>query len=163
MSDKKAKIKSGIIIAVSIIAIVLSVITLTKAVPTVMLKFADSGTVCDGVLPSVGDELHITDVPEGEIRYLINKQIVFENPYALGDVMLENPESCGYDLQFVIYNTQGEMIYTSPLIKAGQYLEKDKLTAVVKSGVYNCSYSALAYQNGELMGEVNGIVNVTVK
>ena len=48
MSDKKAKIKSGIIIAVSIIAIVLSVITLTKAVPTVMLKFADSGTVCDG-------------------------------------------------------------------------------------------------------------------
>ncbi len=163
MTEKKSKIKTAIIIAVSIIAIVLSVVTLTQVIPTVMLKLADGGAVCDGVLPSVDEKLHITDVPEGEIRYLINKQIVFENPYALGDVMLENPESCGYDLQFVIYNTQGEMIYTSPLIKAGQYLEKDKLTAVVKSGVYNCSYSALAYQNGELMGEVNGIVNVTVK
>ena len=163
MADKKSKIKSGIVIAVCLVAIALSVVTLTQAVPTVLLRAADGGTVCDGVLPSVEDELHITDVPEGEIRYLINKQMVFENPYALGDVMLENPETCGYDLQFVIYDTRGEMIYTSPLIKAGQYLEKDKLTAVVKSGVYNCSYSALAYQNGTLMGEVNGIVNVTVK
>lgn len=163
MTEKKTKVKTAIIIAVSIIAIVLSVVTLTQAVPKVMLKLADGGTVCDGVLPSVDEKLHITDVPEGEIRYLINKQMVFESPYALGDVMLENPESCGYDLQFVIYNTQGEMIYTSPMIKVGQYLERDKLTSVVKSGVYNCSYSALAYQNGTLMGEVNGIVNVTVK
>lgn len=163
MTDKKTKIRTAVIIAVSLIAIVLSVITLTQAVPSVLLKTAEGGVVCDGVLPSVDEKLHITDVPEGEIRYLINKQIVFEGPYSLGDVMLENPESCGYDLQFVIYNTQGEMIYTSPLIRAGQYLEKDKLTAVVKSGAYNCSYSALAYQNGELMGEVNGIVSVTVK
>lgn len=163
MTDKKTKIRTAVIIAVSLIAIVLSVITLTQAVPSVLLRTAEGGVVCDGVLPSVDEKLHITDVPEGEIRYLINKQIVFGGPYSLGDVMLENPESCGYDLQFVIYNTQGEMIYTSPLIRAGQYLEKDKLTAVVKSGTYNCSYSALAYQNGELMGEVNGIVSVTVK
>lgn len=163
MAEKKVKLKTVIIIAVSLVAIVFSVLVLVQAVPKVRLNLADGGTVCDGVLPSVDEALHITDVPEGEIRYLINKHMVFESPYSLGDVMLENPESCGYDLQFVVYNTQGEMIYTSPIIKPGQYLEKDKLTAVVKSGEYNCSYSALAYQNGELMGEVNGVVNVTVK
>ena len=163
MAENKAKVKTAIVIAISVVAIVLSVVTLIQVVPAARLKLADGGTVCDGVLPDVEESLHITEVPEGEIRYLINKQMVFDGPYSLGDVMLENPEACGYDLQFVIYNTQGEMIYTSPLIKAGQYLQKDKLSAVLRSGVYNCSYSALAYKNGELMGEVNGIVNVTVK
>lgn len=163
MAENKAKVKTSVIIAVSLVAIVVSVLVIVQAVPRVRLNHADGGTVCDGILPEVDESLHITDVPEGEIRYLINKQIVFDSPYSLGDVMLENPETCGYDLQFVVYNTQGEMIYTSPMIKAGQYLEKDKLTAVVKSGVYNCSYSALAYRDGKLMGEVNGVVNVTVK
>lgn len=163
MAEKKAKIRTAIIIAVSVVAIVLSVITLIRVVPEVRLRLADSGTVRDGVLESVDEELHITDVPEGEIRYLINKEIVFDGPYSLGNVMLENPASCGYDLQFVIYNTHGEMIYTSPVIKPGQSLEKDKLSTVLRAGVYNCSYSALAYKNGELMGDVNGIVNVTVK
>ena len=77
--------------------------------------------------------------------------------------MLENPESCAYDLQFVIYNAQGEMLYTSPMIKPGQCLEKDKLSSVVKKGEYKCSYSAQAYRDGELQGEVNGVVTVTVK
>ncbi|MBR6531117.1 MAG: hypothetical protein IKT61_01280 [Clostridia bacterium] len=163
MKEKKTKIKTAVIIAVSLVAIILSVLVIVQAVPKVRLNLAEGGTVCDGVLPGVDEALHITDVPEGEIRYLINKQMVFGSPYSLGDVMLENPEACGYDLQFVVYNTQGEMIYTSPIIKPGQYLEKDKLTTVVKSGTYNCSYSALAYRDGELMGEVNGIVNVTVK
>ena len=163
MTERKTKVKTAIIIAVSLVAIVLSALVLIQTVPKMRLHLVQGGVVCDGVLPSVDESLHITDVPEGEIRYLINKQMIFESPYSLGEVMLENPASCGYDLRFVIYNTNGEMIYTSPLIKAGQYLEKDKLTSVVKSGVYNCSYSALAYRNGELMGEVNGIVNVTVK
>ncbi len=163
MAENKAKVKTAVIIAVSLVAIAISVFVLTEAVPKVRLNLADGGTVCDGVLPSVDENLHITDVPEGEIRYLINKQIVFDSPYSLGDVMLENPEACEYDLQFIIYNTQGSMIYTSPILKPGQYLEKDKLSAVVRSGDYNCSYSAVAYKNGELMGEVNGVVNVTVR
>lgn len=163
MSENKAKIRTAIIIAVSLVAIVLSVITLVQVVPAVRLKLADGGTVSDGVLQSVDESLHITDVPEGEIRYLINKHMVFDSPYSLGDVMLENPAACEYDLQFVIYDTQGEMLYTSPIIKPGQHIEKDKLSTVLGSGVYNCSYSALAYKNGELMGDVNGIVNITVK
>lgn len=163
MADKKPKLKTGILIAVSIVAILLSSIVLMQTVPSVILKFAEGGTVSNGVLSGVDEDMHITDVPKGEIRYLINKKIVFEGMYKQGNVMLENPSRCEYDLQFVIYNTDGEMIYTSPIIRPGQCLEKDKLTAVVKPGGYDCSYAAHAYKNGEFIGEVNGIVNVTVK
>ncbi len=163
MSDKKPKLKIGIIVAVSVFAIVVSVLALTQAVPTIRLALSEGGEVIDGVLPDVDESLHIKEVPEGEIRYLINKKMLFESPYSLGDVMLENPESCAYDLQFVIYNAQGEMLYTSPMIKPGQCLEKDKLSSVVKKGEYKCSYSAQAYRGGELQGEVNGVVTVTVK
>ena len=41
-------------------------------------------------------------------------------------------------------------------------LEKDKLSTFVKAGEYNCSYSAQAYQDGELKGEVTGVVTVIV-
>jgi hypothetical protein len=163
MANKRMKIKIGIVVSVSVLAIVLSVLAITQVVPQIRLSLADGGTVCDGVLPDVDNSLHITDVPEGEIRYLINKKIVFDDPYSMGDVMLENPESCDYDLQFVIYNVHGEMLYTSPMIKPGQYLEKDKLSTVVSSGEYKCSYSAQAYKNGELQGEVNGVVTISVK
>lgn len=163
MANKRMKIKIGIVVSVSVLAIVLSVLAITQVVPQIRLSLADGGTVCDGVLPDVDNSLHITDVPEGEIRYLINKKIVFDDPYSMGDVMLENPESCDYDLQFVIYNVHGEMLYTSPMIKPGQYLEKDKLSTVVSAGEYKCSYSAQAYKNGELQGEVNGVVTISVK
>lgn len=163
MSDKKPKLKTWIIAVVSVVAILLSVIALTQALPGIRLSLAQGGQVSDGVLPSVDESLHITEVPEGEIRYLINKKIVFENPYSLGDVMLENPESCEYDLQFIIYNAQGEMLYTSPMIKPGQCLEKDKLSAVVREGEYKCSYSAQAYKDNVLQGEVNGVVTISVK
>lgn len=163
MANKRMKIKIGIVVSVSVLAIVLSVLAITQVVPQIRLSLADGGTVCDGVLPEVDNSLHITDVPEGEIRYLINKKIVFDDPYSMGDVMLENPESCDYDLQFVIYNVHGEMLYTSPMIKPGQYLEKDKLSTVVRAGEYKCSYSAQAYKNGELQGEVNGVVTISVK
>ena len=163
MANKQIKIKIVIAVAVSVIAIILSVLAITQAVPQIRLSLADGGTVCDGVLPGVDESLHIKEVPEDEVRYLINKKIVFESPYSLGDVMLENPESCDYDLQFVIYNAHGEMLYTSPMIKPGQYLEKDKLSTVVREGEYKCSYSAQAYKNGELQGEVNGVVTISVK
>lgn len=163
MADKKSGFKIRIAVAVSVIATLLSVIVIIQIAPMVMLRLAEGGEVRDGLLKGVEENMHITDVPEGEIRYLINKKIIFDGPYKQGNVMLENPESCQYDLQFVIYNAQGEMIYTSPMIRPGQCLERDKLSAVVRSGGYDCSYAAHAYKNGEFIGEVNGIVNVTVK
>ena len=159
----KNKSKKSILMAVfAVIAFVLCVVALTGSAPRIRLSLAGGGKVSNGILAGVEAEAHITSVPEGEIRYLINKRIIFENSYSLGNVMLENPESCQYDIKFVIYKDDGEMIYTSPMIKPGQCLEKDKLSTVVKAGEYNCSYSAQAYQNGDLKGEVTGVVTVTV-
>ncbi len=159
----KNKSKKSILMAVfAVIAFVLCVVALTGSAPRIRLSLAGGGKVSNGILAGVEADAHITSVPEGEIRYLINKRIIFENSYSLGNVMLENPESCQYDIKFVIYKDDGEMIYTSPMIKPGQCLEKDKLSTVVKAGEYNCSYSAQAYQNGDLKGEVTGVVTVTV-
>lgn len=159
----KNKSKKSILMAVfAVIAFVLCVVALTGSAPRIRLSLAGGGKVSNGILAGVEADAHITSVPEGEIRYLINKRIMFENSYSLGNVMLENPESCQYDIKFVIYKDDGEMIYTSPMIKPGQCLEKDKLSTVVKVGEYNCSYSAQAYQNGDLKGEVTGVVTVTV-
>ncbi len=161
MAKSKSK-KSIAFVVVAVIAVALCVIAVTGSAPGIRLSLSKGGEVTDGILSGVDADTHITSVPEGEIRYLINKRIIFENSYSLGSVMLENPESCRYDIKFVIYKDDGEMIYTSPMIKPGQCLEKDKLSAVVKAGEYNCSYSAQAYQNGELKGEVTGVVTVTV-
>ena len=159
----KNKSKKSILMAVfAVIAFVLCVVALTGSAPRIRLSLAGGGKVSNGILTGVEADAHITSVPEGEIRYLINKRIMFENSYSLGNVMLENPESCQYDIKFVIYKDDGEMIYTSPMIKPGQCLEKDKLSTVVKAGEYNCSYSAQGYQNGDLKGEVTGVVTVTV-
>lgn len=159
----KNKSKKSILMAVfAVIAFVLCVVALTGSAPRIRLSLAGGGKVSNGILTGVEADAHITSVPEGEIRYLINKRIMFENSYSLGNVMLENPESCQYDIKFVIYKDDGEMIYTSPMIKPGQCLEKDKLSTVVKAGEYNCSYSAQAYQNGDLKGEVTGVVTVTI-
>ncbi len=161
MTKNKPKSKSVWIIA-AVIAVILAVILLTGGAPRIRLSLVGGGKVMDGLLPNVEADAHITEVPSGEIRYLINKRIMFENSYSQGNVMLENPKICQYDIKFIIYKDDGEMIYTSPMIKPGQYLEKDKLSAVVKAGEYNCSYSAQAYLDGELKGEVTGVVTVTV-
>lgn len=156
----KSKLISSIIVAA--VAVVLAVVLLTGSAAQIRLSLTGGGNVKNGLLPGIESDAHISEVPAGEIRYLINKRIMFETAFSKGSVMLENPESCQYDIKFVIYKDDGEMIYTSPLIKPGQYLEKDKLSAVVKSGEYNCSYSAQAFQDGELKGEVTGVVTVTV-
>ena len=161
MAKNKSK-KSIVFVAVAVVAVVLCVIALTGSAPRIRLSLAGGGKVSNGILTGVDADAHITSVPEGEIRYLINKRIVFEKSYSLGSVMLENPESCQYDIKFIIYKDDGEMIHTSPMIKPGQCLEKDKLSTVVKAGEYNCSYSAQAYQDGELKGEVTGVVTVIV-
>ncbi len=161
MAKNKPDKRITITVAASIVVVLCLILFAAKA-PQLRLSFASGGKVSDGVLPDVDSDVHIKYVPEGEIRYLINKRIVFENGYSLGNVMLENPEACGYDIKFIVYKDDGEMIYTSPLIKPGQYLEKDKLSVLLSPGEYSCSYSAQAYSDGELQGEVTGIVTVIV-
>lgn len=162
MAKNKSKRKIILLCILAVLAVALCLIAFTGRADDIRLSLAKGGTVEDGILQGIDPEAHISSVPEGEIRYLINKRIVFEDRYSLGNVMLENPESCKYDIKFVIYKDDGEMIYTSPLIKPGQFLEKDKLSVAVNSGEYNCSYSAQAYIDGELQGEVTGVVSIIV-
>ncbi|MBR5619558.1 MAG: hypothetical protein IKW76_07470 [Clostridia bacterium] len=109
--------------------------------------FEGRGRVEDGLLEIEGVE-PIEDVPEGEVRYYINKKVVFPNGYEQGDIVLQNPSACGYVLQFRFYLADGssaEPIYTSPLLRPGQYLNGDKLGRHIPSGGYDCTYTVTAY------------------
>ena len=160
MANKKSKKRTIFILVLALLTLAMSAVAITGKAPLIRLYWTKSGEVQDGLLPRVSG--HVDYVPKGEIRYLINKNMFFESPYSQGTVMLENPESCEYDLIFTVYNSEGGMIYTSPVLKPGQCIEKDKLSAVVKRGEYECTYSAQAYKDGKLMGHVTGILKVTV-
>ena len=158
MTTERTKKKKFLIFA--IVAVVVSAVLISGMPSYVRLMLTKGGAVSDGVLSNVNE--HINYVPDGEVKFLINKNVVFENAFSLGEVMLENPQSCKYDLRFIFYSSDGKMIYSSPLISPGQCLEKDKLSTVIKPGEYKCSYSAQAYDNGNFQGEVTGAVTVRV-
>ena len=121
----------------------------------------------DGVIESVDGIEHIKQVPEGEIRYLINNNVTLKNDSSKGDFMFENPEACEYTLQFSVYEIVGDggeenLLYTSPMIAPGQFVYRDKLDKAVDSGEYDCVYFARAYLDGEYAGERSGDMTVTV-
>ncbi|MBQ7541330.1 MAG: hypothetical protein IJT44_03450 [Clostridia bacterium] len=130
-------------------------------------RFEAKGEVQDGTLEIEGLDA-ILDVPEGEIRYYINKHLVFANGYARGDIVLQNPQACGYALQFRFYLADGSSnvpIYTSPLLKPGQYLDGDKLDRYVPSGKYECTYTVDAFDLADTSvgcGSVGGFLTMSV-
>ncbi len=129
--------------------------------------FTADGEVMDGTLTIDGVE-PIDDVPKGEIRYYINKNIVFQNTYARGDIILQNPEKCGYILEFKFYLADGSSnkpIYTSEKLKPGQYINEDKLDRAIKSGQNECTYTVTAYSledDSVAEGEYSGFLTITV-
>ena len=125
-----------------------------RAVQFIRGAFEGKGMVQNGVLEIEGVD-PIEEVPEGEVRYYINKKVVFPNGYARGDVVLQNPAACGYALQFRFYLADGSSnvpVYTSPLLRPGQYLDGDKLDRYIPSGRYDCTYTVTAFETeGELV------------
>jgi hypothetical protein len=125
------------------------------------------GVVENGVLEIEGVE-PIEEVPEGEIRYYINKQVVFPHGYALGDVVLQNPAACGYVLQFRFYLADGSSntpVYTSPKLRPGQYMNGDKLDRYIVGGRYDCTYTVTAYDPEDEKvecGMVSGFLQIEV-
>ena len=125
------------------------------------------GTVEDGVPPIEGID-PLDDIPEGEIRFNINKKMFFPNGYALGDVLLHNPQSSAYTLQFKIYLADGSSnvpIYVSPMLRPGQYISGDKLSRFLYAGTYDCTYSVAAFDPQDTdtqVGSASGFVTVTV-
>ena len=129
--------------------------------------FIADGEVQDGVLQVDGLD-PVGEIPEGEIRYYMNREVLLPNGYALADMMLQNPEKCAYVLQFRYYLADGRSnkpIYTSPMILPGQYLTQDKLDRYLPGGTYECTYTVTAYAPDDLTqpcGTSSGLLTLTV-
>lgn len=159
MKSKKNVICSAI--AATLLAAVVLVECLT---PGIIWLFTPKAKGEYGTLPGVE---HIEDVPEGEIRFLINDNVVFESDGKTGSFMFENPESCEYSLQFFVYEIIGDgetenLIYISPMLEPGQFVSGDKLPKKLERGTYQCVYYARAYLDGEYCGERHGKMTVSV-
>lgn len=177
----KTKEKSGkpskriIIITAMLMVCVVAVMTSglwsnTTAANWAKGLFVEGGKVVDGTLDLEGVEA-IKDVPKGEVRFYINKNIVFKNAYSQGSIIIQNPEQCEFVLQFKFYTVdefgKGTLVYTSDKIKPGQYIEGDKLDARLFEGTYDGTYTVLAYlpntPGGEPIGSTSGYLKIIVE
>lgn len=103
----------------------------------------------------ISQENQVTSVPEGELRFRLNDDIVFKNSYGRGTLMFENPEACAYILEFSIYrqNDRNHAVYVSPKIRPGECLVNDKLDTHLKKGAYPCICIVRAYdESGKYFG-----------
>ena len=154
-----------IIIPAAVVALILAIAVAVECfTPGIVWLFTPSAKGEYGIL--AGYE-QIDDVPEGEIRFLINDNVVFEDDGKKGTFMFQNPESCQYSIQFAVYEIIGDgetenLIYTSPMLAPGQFVAEDKLPKKLKKGTYDCVYYARAYLDGEYKGERHGKLTVNV-
>lgn len=162
MKRKKIIIISGLAAFICIAALLAELLT-----PGILWCVTPSGKVRDALLEEIPEQDHISSVPDGEIRYLINNNVVFNVSGGRGNLMFENPESCEYDLVFTVYEIVGDgeeenVLYTSPVIKPGQSLSGDKLKKRIPAGEYACMYSVQAYSGEKYAGERTGSMTITV-
>ncbi len=103
----------------------------------------------------IAQENQITAVPDGELRFRLNDDIVFKNSYGKGSLMFENPEVSEYVLEFSVYrqNDRNHAVYVSPKLQPGECLVNDKLDTHLKKGAYPCICIVRAYdKNGKYFG-----------
>ena len=103
------------------------------------------------IVGTISEEGQIKELGDKEIVYRINSDVVFDNVFSKGTIMLENPAVSKYNLQFSFYlpkNTK-DPIYESPTLKPGECILSDKLTDTlpVKKGNYTCMCVVRAYDS----------------
>ena len=162
MKHKKIIIISAAAAFICVAALLAELLT-----PGILWCVTPRGRVKNSLLEEIPEQDHISSVPDGEIRYLVNNNVVFNFSGGRGNLMFENPESCKYNLVFTIYEIVGDgeeenVIYTSPVIKPGQSLSGDKLIKRIPAGEYACMYSVQAYSGEKYAGERTGSMTVTV-
>ncbi|NLP49030.1 MAG: hypothetical protein GX345_08860 [Clostridiales bacterium] len=166
LKDSK-KLLNLLIALVLCLALMLSGFALAKLGFFDMVQgvFTARGKVSTGSLPISEGYDDVKNVPKGEVRYRINKNIVFESRYGSGDIMLENPESCEFNLVFSFYTkSDSKQIYKSPMIKPGEYIYRDKLQKWLKQGEYECTYKVVAYTADKVrVGETGGFLHISVE
>lgn len=154
-----------IIIPAAVVAVVVAFVAAVECfTPGVVWLFTPPAKGEIGSLPGYEQ---IEAVPEGEIRFLINDNVVFEDDGKRGSFMFQNPDSCQYSIQFAVYEIIGDgetenLIYTSPMLAPGQFIAQDKLPRKLDKGTYDCVYYARAYLDGEYKGERHGRMTVNV-
>lgn len=165
---KVALLSVAVLLFSAIVSILLTAnVSDNRAVQFIRGAFEGRGVVENGTLDIEGVE-PIGDIPDGEVRYYINKEIVFPNGYAQGDVVLQNPAACDYVLQFRFYLADGsssDPVYISPKIRPGQYLNGDKLTRYTAGGRYDCTYTVTAYDPSDTKvecGTISGFLKIEV-
>lgn len=167
MKKTSKKKKIALLITALAAIILIAVIVIQLITPGFLWAVTPKAKAKDGMIESIDGIEHIKQVPEGEIRYLINNNVTLKSDSSKGDFMFENPEACEYTLQFSVYEIVGDggeenLLYTSPMIAPGQFVYRDKLDKAVDSGEYDCVYFARAYLDGEYAGERSGDMTVTV-
>lgn len=170
MYDNLKKTKSNkktIIVAAAVSLLITAAIIIQIITPGIVWFFTPKTRARDGIIETVEGIEHIKDVPEGEIKYLINNNVTLKNDNSKGDFMFENPSACRYTLRFFIYEIVGDdgeenLIYSSSDIAPGQYVLNDKLNKKLPAGKYSCVYFARAFLDGEYVGERSGDMTVTV-
>lgn len=126
--------------------------------------FVPRGEVKIGTIPITDGLADVENIPKGEIRFRINKTVTFSDGYSQGDIMLENPKACEFDMDFTFYTMDSTLIYASPTLKPGEYIFKDKLKKKLKKGEYECVYKVVAYNaDGVRAGETGGYLIITVE
>lgn len=124
--------------------------------------FIGDGVVRHGVIREDGQ---ITKIPEGEVKYRMNRNIVFDNAWVRGSIMLENPEVSENELEFSFYlpSNRSKAIYTSPRLKPGECLLNDKLDEHPRKGSYACVCIVKAYDSeGNYTGQYTDSVRLTI-
>lgn len=158
--------KKALVISVSLsILFVILAFTLVKVgfFSYIGFLFSPRGEVLVGTIPIEDGLQDVQEIPKGEIRFRLNKTVTFKDGHSMGDIMLENPKACEFDLEFSFYTLDSELIYVSPRLKPGEYINNDKLKKRLKKGVYECVYKATAYEEGARMGDAGGYLTITVE
>ena len=155
-----------IVLSVAVV-LCLAVVAAEIFTPGIRWIFTPAGKVRNALLEEVEESDHISSVPDGEIKYLINNNVIFERSGGKGSFMFENPQSCEFNLVFTVYETVGDggtenILYISPVIAPGESLSGDKLNQRLKNGKYDCVYTVQAYSGEEYAGERTGDLTVTV-
>ena len=98
--------------------------------------------------------------------YQLCKEVTFNKPTAPGNVLIENTtgNTCDMQVEYQLAD-DGTVIYTSPMLKPGQHLLEDKLSAELEEGSYDVVAKIYVYdqETGDIKDDFSENITVVVK
>lgn len=127
------------------------------------LKGGNTEAVKKGRLPGFEDK-EINADPE-IFCYLLNSDVVLDKPDGMANIMAENDPGNLSPMQLCYYlEGTDELIYVSPMLQPGEYLNGDNLLVKLKKGDYSVNAVISVYDENsmELKTTFHQAVNLTV-